>query len=776
MNAELRPVHDLLAAVRRRLAAARRLRALALCASGLAVFVVASFALDRSLDLPLGVRVVHLVISAVVLALWARFALAPLRRRVTDTELAQAVEDAVPSLQDRVASALDFERRLDAPGETESPAMMRAVIRQAASHVASIDAGALVDTRPTRRATRAAAVAGAATVAVALAFPADFLLWMRRGLLLQDVAWPRRTHVTVLDFPEGTKAIARGDDLQVEARVEGEVPREVVLHYEELEYPEGDGEPVVKARDARRMVPVDETEDAASGRFAFAFRAVSASFRFWVTAGDDDDELPQYVVRALVPPRVASITAHVRYPEYSRLPEAIVRQPTFDALEGAHVTLDLQTNMRVAAASLVPDDGPAEQLAVTGQADTLRIELDVTRDLAFHVRLEAESGQPNRDADDRFLIRALRDAPPDVRVLFPLGRIYRTPGGIVPVKAVLRDDYGLATAQVEVVTDNATLLSTQVWPPQAGAAPAAPPESAAEPTPAMRADVYLPVTLGDLRDGDTALVKAGDVLRVQARALDQGRHETVAPDIVIEVLSDEDLLRRLAQRQVALREQLMQLTAHQRRTLEGIRTLRGGIGDGAPVGAQVDRGVELQVEQGRVTGEIQQFCRGVERVFDAYVLNRLGAVVTVDKLLPFYDAALRLPVDDSESVFGPALYGPVLEAKRAGRLFDPEEIGALLDILDLGDEAGGELSPSVYESLRVWSGDSARPESLEEAERRAVELEAKLREIGRRMDRWETLNELIEQARQIRARQRELAAPLDPGLGGDRRSEPGRQR
>jgi len=99
-----------------------------------------------------------------------------------------------------------------------------------------------------------------------------------------------------------------------------------------------------------------------------------------------------------------------------------------------------------------------------------------------------------------------------------------------------------------------------------------------------------------------------------------------------------------------------------------------------------------------------------------------------------------------------------VEAKRERRLYDPNILGALLDIMDLGDDALTALSPSVYEALRAWADDDEpRPEMLEEAERRAIELETRLRELDRRMDRWEDLNELIELARQITNRQRELS-------------------
>ena len=117
MTPELRPVRDVLAALRSRLRGVRLVRALALLTAGIALALVLSFGLDRVLDLPWFVRVVHLcviVLGIVALGAWAT---RPLRARVSDDQLAQSLEDVVPELQDRVASALDFERRIDDPAE-----------------------------------------------------------------------------------------------------------------------------------------------------------------------------------------------------------------------------------------------------------------------------------------------------------------------------------------------------------------------------------------------------------------------------------------------------------------------------------------------------------------------------------------------------------------------------------------------------------------------------------------------------------------------------------
>jgi hypothetical protein len=759
MSPELRPVREVLAALRARLRGVRLVRAVAVIATGVAAALVVSFLLDRFLDLPLAVRAVHLVLVLVGLGALAAWVSRPLRTRVDDLELAQALEDVVPELGDRVASALDFERRLDDPAERESREMMRVVIRQAAAFVQRVSPGVLVDARPAKRAAAIGLGAAVVFVATATVAPSDFSLWVRRGILLQDVDWPRRTHIRVLDFPaDAPRIVTHGDDLQVVAEVDGKRPRELLLHYEALEFGDEGEAPSVTETDTRRMFPIED-EDGETGRYSFQFRAISTSFRFWVTGGDDDDEEPVYTVRSLIPPRIASIAGRVTYPAYSSLAPATVREASFDVLEGSQVRLELRANMPLASARMIHENGAVEDLALEGEGDAMTLDLRPFEDVSFHLELTAATGQSNREDEDRFLIRAVPDREPTVRVLFPLGRLYRTPDGIVPVKAVLTDDFGVAAATLDIESEDAVLLSSRLHPP-ADTADGTPQEAT------KRIDVYRPLELASLATGDEPAAKPGEVLRLLVRATDNDKQETTAPELTIEVLSPEELERRLAQRQVGLRDQLTQLRTHQRRTLDGIRTLRAALDDRAPDAAERDRGRDLQVDQGRVTNEIDQFLRGIHRVFDAYVLNRLGSIPTIDRLLPLYDEALARPVDDGEEVFPRDLYTRIVEEKRERRLYDPEILGTLLDIMDIGDLTLFDLSPGVYEALRTWSdGDDARPEMLAEAQRRSEELEEKLRELDRRMDRWEDLNEIIELARQIEIRQRELADPLDPGRG-----------
>lgn len=740
---ELETVRGLLASLRAKIRRAWTIRGLSITATALCVAAVCSFGLDYFLDLPLLVRAVHLcVVLAAMGVVLNRALLRPLRSAMPEQDLAQAVEHGAPDLRDRLLSALDFETRVGDASETESRELMAGVVRDAAVVAGRLDAGLLVDTRPARRALGLATAAAAVLVAVALSAPADFSLWLQRGLLLSDIPWPRRTHLTLADFPaSGPRVVTRGDDLRIVAVAEGDQPSEVVLHYEELADPDPSkgaaAEPDVTFTDTRRMYAVEGEE----GRYAFDFRAVSASFRVWVTGGDDQDEAPLYTVLALVPPRVASIAGKVVPPAYAGLPEAEVRDASFEVLKGSHVELAITTNMPVAVARIVPADSATITTVPLGaDRKSMTLSFDVNQSIDFHLELTAAEGQTNRAEDDVFHLRAGEDRAPDLRVLYPPARLYRTPNGIVPLKFVAKDDFRVAAVSLDVMLGSAPFGSSDLWP------------AAGAPTPAdsKRVDAYRPFDLLQFAGDRGPQLKPSDVLHLTLKATDSHGNTTASGDLAVELLSEEDFERRLSQRQGTLREELALVRRNQQRTRAAIADLRTNA-TGAP-----ERSRDVQVDQGRVTNDLAQFLKGIQQVFDSYVLDRVGAGTTIDKLLPLYHEALAKPSD--EEVFPASLYQRIVADKRADRLYDPDVLGALLDIMDLGDRATSEVSPAVYKSLVAWTSQTTHdPAELERAEKSATELAALLAEIDQRMQRWGELNLLIEIARDIRNTQDQLS-------------------
>src|SRR6185503_6670392 len=112
-------------------------------------------------------------------------------------------------------------------------------------------------------------------------------------------------------------------------------------------------------------------------------------------------------------------------------------------------------------------------------------------------------------------------------------------------------------------------------------------------------------------------------------AKDGRGNETTSGDLAVEVLSPEDYERRLAQRQGTLREELVLVRRNQQRIRAAIAEIRA-----AAAAKPYERGRDAQVDQGRVTNDLAQFLSGIHQVFDSYVLGRVGAEATIERLLP----------------------------------------------------------------------------------------------------------------------------------------------
>lgn len=774
MTNDIETARGLIGQVRARLRRSRVMRGVGLLVASIAAAAVVSFAFDFLLDLPVAVRGVHLLVTLAALAVFGAWAFRPLRRNPSDAVLAEAIEHDVPEFQDRLVSSLDFEARLADPAEPESRAMMAATVRETSEIAARIDASLLVDARPARVAIGLAACAVGAVVAMELLFPAETSLWFRRGLLLEDVSWPRRTNVVIEGFPaEGPLVVTRGDDLRIVARADGWQPADVDLHIEELADDGTDGVVAdatggkVTARDVRRMYAVPELP----GKFAFDLRSVGASFRLWVTGGDDADERPTYLVRALLAPRVGAFEALVEPPAYTGIAARTEREPTFEALRGSKITLRFAANMPLASAQIRFTGGAQEAAVLGADRKSFSTSFDLTESREFHVDLRAGTGQVNRAEDDVFRVEAVADRAPTLRLLHPHGRIFATPEAVLPVKLLAEDDFGLATIDLDAQQAASAAWRESVWTRPAPAAtppqpPSAQPSAGIPAAPDAAADgrrvhVYRPLDLVAFKGDQGIHPRPGDVLTLSARARDVGGLESESRDVAVEIVSPEDLAQRMTNEMSRLRDDLSKARGVQRRALAAIREIQSA--GAAADAAAVRRARDVQVDQGRVVNDTARFTTGVFRVFDTLVLARLGSIPTVDRLLPLYHRHLAAPPDDTGEVFPAALYAKILEEKRANRLYDPELIGILLDVMDLADRVRERDGPAAYDTLDAWAADEARTASrLADAYARARDLLATLDAIDERLQRFDDMSQILQLARAIREEQEKLRTKPQP--------------
>lgn len=745
---DLRPLRPALNALRTRVRGLYLVHGLGRVAAVLGTLLAGSFLLDLFLAPPRPVRLVHGLLSIVVLG-WAirHFLVMPLRRSVVDLgdeEIALAVEARVPRLQDRLVGALQWERILADPECGESGAFMEASVAEAAAAVRGVRAADLTDSGAARG---SAALGGAVSLALVLGLAAwhdEASVWARRSLLLLDEAWPRRTTLVVLGFdPDQPRVVTLGDDLPVQVRVEGSVPDDgVVIHYQTLA-----GESGRVERDARPMLR--SAEDPRS--HAFVFHEVPASFQFWVAGGDDDDGEPRYSVRALVPPAIEAVSASLVFPAATGLAPETRAEGDLEVPAGTTVDLSVRASVPLAAASFVhPPDAAPVPLVPGPDGRTVRIAVVVTATADWRLDMEGLDGARGLPARCTRRFTALPDPRPQVRMILPVARIYALPDGRVPVKVAARDNYGLERVGLEIVPGR-DRSPVEIPLASFGAAPG-------PRVPAREAFAYRLLDLPALwpPEGEKSLPQEVEVL-VRGTAEDNGGSTAATEQVAVQIVDAAEMLRRLTQKQTRIREDLDGLRRHLEGARSGATRARDALSGGGSLTPQDRDGLRLPgTLAGRSAREAAGLADSLGDVLLTYSLNRLVENrVASDRVVSLMDDWLREDREDAGAAFQPGLWRRLSKARGSREIDDGGILGSLLDALGLSDRLAAGPAAVLRDRLEALSAGSAPDPSAAagEAAVAAEEALALAREIGLHLQEWETMHEILEATRSIMEQQ-----------------------
>jgi hypothetical protein len=752
---DLRPLRPALSSLRTRIRGLYLVHGLGRVAAVLAALLLLSFLLDAVLEPPRTVRIVHGLLSVAALG-WAirRFLVMPLRRSVTDLsdeELALAVEARVPSLQDRLVGALQWERILADPECGESRAFMEASVVEAAAAVRTVRASALTDARPSRRSAFLGAAVATLFVFSAAAFHGSAAIWARRSLLLIDEPWPRRTTLIVLGFdPDRPRVVTVGEDLPVKVRVEGAVPDDgVLIHYLTLA---ADG--ARAERDARPML--QSTEDPRA--FGFVFHEVPGSFQFWVTGGDHVDGEPRYTVRALLPPVIETVAADLVFPPATGLPPERREEGDLEVPAGTRVDLTVKSNLPLRAASFVHPGEPAPRpLAPDADGRTLHVALVAKETFDWRIDMESAEGAKSNPARCTRRLTALPDPRPEIRMVLPTTRVFALPDGRVPVKVVAKDNYSLEKVGLEIVPGRGR---PAVEIPLAG------PGGAGE---AKRAPVHEIVAyrLLDLPalwppEGTKSLPQEEEIL-VRGTASDNGGSSASTEPVAIQVTDAAEMLRRLAQKQTRIREDLEGLRRH----LEGARIGAIRARDALQGGPLTPQDREALRGPGGLAGRSVRESAGLAdslgEVLLTYCLNRLVENrVASDRVVSAADDWLREDRTALDVPYKPALWRRLAAAHVSGEVDDNGILGSLLSALGLSDRLSTGPATALRDRIETVAGGAAPDPRAEAAAavKSADEALALVKEIGLHLQEWESMHEILEQTRSIMDQQESISRGL----------------
>src|SRR5918993_4250545 len=197
----------------------------AVCMAGLTlgIFLLAAYGMEWARFSPASVLAGRVALAAVLAAGAVWFLVRPMRRRVTDEQVAMYLEEHEPSLQATLISAVEASRE----GRPQSAALVNKVVQQAIEKCAEADAARRVERLPMRRYATALAVVGVVALVAMLIGP-GFLRNAASALFAfsPDIsaAAPYRINVT-----PGNREVHKGADQPVSAALIGFDAEDVVI-------------------------------------------------------------------------------------------------------------------------------------------------------------------------------------------------------------------------------------------------------------------------------------------------------------------------------------------------------------------------------------------------------------------------------------------------------------------------------------------------------------------------------------------------------------------
>ncbi|MGQ0633041.1 MAG: hypothetical protein ACT4QC_00370 [Planctomycetaceae bacterium] len=392
---------------------------------------------------------VRLILGLGVLGIGAwvawRQLVGPLRLRLTDTDLAQRLEERYPGFQDSLVSSVQF-AAAESDARLGSPDLQRAVVRQALARLEAAGGGDLIQARPARRALAAVAAVCAAAVLVALLDRSQAAIALRR--LVRPFAgptWPKQIELRLLDGELRPLAgagdepveVVRGEPFKVYAEnLAGRLPAKVVLETRRS----------ADAGLAEVMRPLSLNDAAGSPRELALGQlpTTRGDIEFRASGGDDATVWRRLCI--VPPPAVEALQVTLAPPSY--LGHSALRQPEqsghVQGYVGTTVEIVATVNKPVARAVLRLKDEEIHPVRISGDGRQLAADFMIAEPgvYSWWLELTDELGFTNNDPT-RYEVRGIADLEPDVRIDLPASDLLVTADAQVAVRATAKDDLGL---------------------------------------------------------------------------------------------------------------------------------------------------------------------------------------------------------------------------------------------------------------------------------------------------------------------------------------------
>jgi hypothetical protein len=369
-----------------------------------------------------GFRLVALLAVVGIVAFWL---IRPLRRRVTDNQVALYVEEHEPSLEASILSAVET---VQTSNSSASPALLEKLVEQATEQCRALNTSQTIDQQARRRLAAALVIVIAAMTAAVQFGPES----MRQGLsaLLVMTRAEAASPYAIEVLPGDVKA-PRGSDQNVQAELRNFSSDEVIL--------------MMRAGSEGDYVRVPLVPGLEAGRYEGILFDLMQDIEYFVES--DGVRSATYTMTMVDLPAVKTMDHEYRFPSYTRLPpQTIEGGGDVASLKGTVVNLTIESTMATTGGRIIFGDDSSMPLSLEADG-TLLGQFTVDKKGFYRIELEG----PNREgiaASPSYTIDVIEDMAPTVKFIKPGRDTAASAVEEVFLEATVEDDYGVKSLEL----------------------------------------------------------------------------------------------------------------------------------------------------------------------------------------------------------------------------------------------------------------------------------------------------------------------------------------
>ena len=396
-----------------------------LIAMNVGVFFALAYLMQWSRFTPASILFSRLVLAASIVGSIYFFIVKPLRRRVSDDQVALYLEEKEPSLQTMLISAVESSR---AGRHWESSALVEKLVAQAVEKCSEADTARRAEHGPLRA--NGAIFAGVVTAAIlaVLLGPAFFRHALSAMVVMQSIEAATPYKITVTP---GNVSVPKGADQTINAKLAGFSAQNAVVMLRR--------DPTSQTYEKLPLVLNDK------GVFEGIIFGVKTATEYFIDA--DGVKSSTYTLKVVDVPYVDKLALEYRFPAYTGLePEKIEDGGDIATLRGTDVKVTITPTMKTKGGRLALNDKVTVPLTVEADG-TLTASFKADQDGSYHVELDAPNGE-RVTASPQYTIDVLTDRAPTVSFARPGRDTSASAIEEVYVEASADDDYGIKNLEL----------------------------------------------------------------------------------------------------------------------------------------------------------------------------------------------------------------------------------------------------------------------------------------------------------------------------------------